>query len=81
MAWELHRGQVVHDGDVNEAPGILHDAEDGLEVLSPASCTEGRGGTLSEMGKQMCSFLFVCNKPTVEKKHTCGRFHTVGIIK
>lgn len=45
---ELHGGQVVHDSDVDEAVGVVHDAEDGLEVLSPASCTEGWRGTLTE---------------------------------
>lgn len=45
---ELHGGQVVHDCDVDEALGILHDTEDGLEILSPASCTEGWWGTLTE---------------------------------
>lgn len=49
---ELHGGEVVHDGDVNEAPGVLHDAEDGLEVLSPASCTERWRGALSERGSR-----------------------------
>lgn len=45
---ELHGGQVVHDSDVDETLGIVHDAEDGLEVLSPASCTEGWRRTLTE---------------------------------
>lgn len=48
---ELHGGQVVHDSYVDEALGILHDTEDGLEVLSPASWTEGWRGTLTESKK------------------------------
>lgn len=61
--WELHGGQVVHDSDVDEALGILHDTEDGLEVLSPAGCTEGWRGTLTEReettetGKQIWSIV------------------------
>lgn len=46
--WELHGGQVVHDSDVDEALGVLHDTEDGLKVWGPASCTEGWRGTLTE---------------------------------
>lgn len=48
---ELHGGKVVHDSNVDEALGILHDTEDGLEVLSPASWTEGWRGTLTESKK------------------------------
>lgn len=62
---ELHRGQIVHDSDVNEALGVLHDAEDGLEVLSPASCTQGWRGTLSEMGNR-CDAFYVCKELTVK---------------
>lgn len=45
---ELHGGQVVHDSDVDEAVGVLHDAEDGLKVGSPASGAQGRRRTLTQ---------------------------------
>lgn len=48
---ELHGGQVVHHRDVDEAVGVLHHAEDGLEVRSPASCTQGRRRTLTKGGR------------------------------
>lgn len=61
--WELHGGKVAHDSNVDEALGILHDAEDGLEVLSPACCTERWRGTLTvtrddKNGKQARSVFF-----------------------
>lgn len=45
---ELHGGQVVHDGDVDEAVGVLHDAEDGLKVWSPASGAQRGRRTLTQ---------------------------------
>lgn len=58
--WKLHSGQVVHDSDVDEALGVLHDAEDGLKVWSPAGCTEGRRGALRDGGiKERSGKLFV----------------------
>lgn len=84
---KLHGGQVVHDSDVDEALGILHHAEDGLKVWSPAGCTEGRRGTLPEkndrdiinilnnMGKRFFLLIYyictVCISPTGRRWTAC----------
>lgn len=51
-AWvgELHDGQVVHDCDVDETPGVVHHVEQGLQVWGAATRTQRWGCTLRGQG-------------------------------
>uniref|UniRef100_A0A8C9P1D0 non-specific serine/threonine protein kinase n=1 Tax=Spermophilus dauricus TaxID=99837 RepID=A0A8C9P1D0_SPEDA len=48
---ELHGGQVVHDRDVDETPGVVHHVEQGLQVWGAATWTQGWGCTLGVRGE------------------------------
>lgn len=43
---KIHGGEVIHDGNVDEALGLRDDAEDSLQVQSPGGRTEWWWGTL-----------------------------------
>lgn len=51
-----HGGGVIHDGNVNEVPGLRNDGENSLQVHSPGHRTERRGGSLL-VWRQQNSFL------------------------
>lgn len=51
---ELHGGQVVHDRDIDETPGIVHHVEQGLQIRGAATGTQWWGCTLREKGQSRC---------------------------
>jgi len=44
----LRQREVVHDGDVNEAPGVADDGQDGGEVVGAAARRDLGRGALQE---------------------------------